>query len=220
MPFKFTVRADSSDEDAAVDLSSWQSGATRRVTPPSRASGFQAVNQTSEDVAMELNDEPEAEDEFALVPGPAPVTQMLPSAEAADPMVISSGEEESSDDEEEAVAPTPVQDDDDIEENGEDDAVEERSQVDDDDLEEEELVVPEPNNLRVTIPRDELEGEDVEEIEDFTAGGNVVSRVLSEQQDEDGLMTYMVEFEDLHVEEVILRHMISRLACGVTKTVF
>ena len=210
MSFNFPARADSSDEDAAVDLSAWQSGAKRkRVTPPRRSSGFQAVNQPSEDVEMEM--EPEA---------PAPVAQMLPAAEEADPMLISSDRQSDDDDgdEEEEVAPViaPVQDEsagaEDDEE--EDDAIEVQPQIEEEELEEEELVVPKPNKIRVLVPRDELEDEDPADFEDFTAGGDVVASVLQEQQDEDGVMIYLVEFEDHHVAEVSLEHVIAHCMCG------
>lgn len=219
MSFNFAARADSSDEEAAVDLSAWQSGANRkRVTPPRRSSGFQAVNQPSEDVAMEMEPEPEPEPEPALVPGSAPVAQMQASAEAADAMLISSDKESSDDEEEEEEAVPVVAKMHNVsagaEEDAEDeDAIEVQPQVGDGEPEEDELVVP-TSKITVSVPHHELEEEDFADFEDFTTGGDAVSSVLQEQQDEDGVMTYLVEFEDQHVEQVSRRHVMAYSACA------
>lgn len=99
MAFNFGSPNDSSDDEIAGDVSAWKSGAKpKRVTPPRRTSGFQAVNQPpAEDMAMQ-SPEPEP------VPArrSAPVAQMQPATE---PTVISSGEESSSEEEEEEAAP-------------------------------------------------------------------------------------------------------------------
>lgn len=210
MSFNFAARADSSDEEAAVDLSAWQSGANRkRVTPPRRSSGFQAVNQPSEDVAMEMEPEPEPEPEPVLIPGPAPVARVQASAEAADAMLISSAKESSDDEEAVPVVAKMHNVSAGAEEDAEDeDAIEVQPQVGDGEPEEDELVVP-TSTITVSVPRHELEEEDLADFEDFTTGGDVVSSVLQEQQDEDGVMTYLVEFEDQHVEEVSRRHVMA-----------
>jgi hypothetical protein len=52
------------------------------------------------------------------------------------------------------------------------------------------------------IPRSQLDPEEREEFQDFTAGGDVVRKVLKELKDGRRDIVYKVEFEDLHVEEV------------------
>jgi hypothetical protein len=54
------------------------------------------------------------------------------------------------------------------------------------------------------IPRIELDSSEADEIIDFTAGNDVVRRVLKERKGRDGDIVYKVEFEDRHVEEVSL----------------
>jgi len=56
--------------------------------------------------------------------------------------------------------------------------------------------------VEIVISRDELDDDERADYVDLTAGGDVVRRVLSEREDQDGMMEYTVEFEDYHVEEV------------------
>lgn len=222
MAFDFGSQDDSSDDAGAADLSAWQTGTVRkRSTPPRRTSGFQAVNQLSGDeIAMQAT------------PEPAPAQQRAPTAQmqlTAEPTVISSGEESSSDEEEEEAqdAPTqaaPI----DVEETDGDiwaavdqvaedfDALEEpkneqqEEPVEQEEVEDSERSLSIPTQiLEVVIPRDEIGDAEREECIDFTAGGDVVRRVISELQDEEGMMAYTVEFEDYHVEKV-------SLACDIT----
>lgn len=201
MSFNFAARADSSDEDTPVDLSAWTSGAKRkRGTPPRHSSGFQAVNQPagppSEDLAMEVDPEPEPEPEPVLVPpARAPVAQLVPAGEEA--TVISFDAESS-------LGEDDVQEQETVQET----AQETFAHVDD--FEEatpapnEDDPVDQPGYPEVSIPADELEEEDLDDVEDYTSGGDIVLFVLEEQEGEDGVMAYVVEFEDRHVEEVSL----------------
>ena len=52
------------------------------------------------------------------------------------------------------------------------------------------------------IPRFELDDDDLDDIVDYTKGGDVVRRVKKEFTGKDRFLTYKVEFEDRHVEEV------------------
>lgn len=220
MAFDFGSQDDSSDDAGVADLSAWQTGTVRkRSAPPRRTSGFQAVNQLSGDeIAMQATPEP------APAQQRAPTAQMQPNAE---PTVISSGEEFSSDEEEgeeeEAqdapaqAAPIEVEETDDdiwaaVDQVVEDfDALEEpKNKQQDEPVEQEEvedsersLSIP-TQTLEVFIPHDEIDDAEREECIDFTAGGDVVRRVISELQDEQGMMAYTVEFEDYHVEKVSL----------------
>ena len=54
------------------------------------------------------------------------------------------------------------------------------------------------------IPRIHLDSDEEAEIEDFTAGGDVVRQVIKEAGKRGGKLYYLVEFEDRHVEEVSL----------------
>lgn len=230
MAFDFGAQNDSSDDEAVTDLSAWQTGAKQQhSTPPRRTSGFQAVNQPPpEDIAMQSTPEPEPEP--APVPQAPAVAQMQPANE---PTLISSGEESSSDEEEDeapaVTTPLPLEEDeqeDDIwatmDEVVGDFAVDEEEQE-----EEETSQAPQPaeqyseseedndvqsqdaQSLEVVIPRDELDDEDLADIVDYTAGGDVVLRVLDEAEDSEGMMEYTVEFEDYHVDKV-------RFACDFT----
>lgn len=223
MAFSFETGNSSSDDDAAGDVSTWQINASRKQrTPPRRTSGFQAVNRpVQERIAMRSTPDPESPPPQAR----APTTQKEPVSQ---PTVIPSGEESSSEEddvhEEEVAPPTaePVA----IEESENEgtplheqdqekfsDALEdlehlrepsEQNAEDGDDL-----VVPE-STLEVFIPHNEIDEEELGQFEDFTAGGDVVLRVLNEREGEDGIMAYAVEFEDRHVDEV-------RLACDHTR---
>jgi hypothetical protein len=70
------------------------------------------------------------------------------------------------------------------------------------------LSVP-TRKVEVVVSRNELDDDERADCVDFTAGGDVVRRVLFERKDRDGMMGYTVEFEDYHVEEV-------RFACDST----
>lgn len=177
---------------------------------------------------------PEPEPEPAPVPQAVPVAQMQPANE---PTVISSGEEPSSDEEvEDAPGVTTAfplevdgQEDEDIwatvnEVVGDFAAAEEEQEEEDDEevsqaphSAEQDSGSEEDNDVQsqgvrsveVIIPRDELEAEDLADIIDYTAGGDVVHRVLDEGENSDGMMEYTVEFEDYHVDKV-------RFACDFT----
>lgn len=188
----------------------------------------------AEDITMQSSPEPDPIPAPIPAPAPAParapVAQMVPMTELT---VHYSGEESSSDEEmdepnstahaqfgeveEVGVAPRTI----DIEhspeaEGQEQEAVSEAGQrsnrsseqplersLEPKPVEEDEIYVP-PSNLEVFIPNDELDEEEREEYEDFTAGGDVVFRVLNELTGEDGMMEYTVEFEDRHIEQVSL----------------
>lgn len=232
MAFNFGDGDSSSDNDGAGDISAWKSGAMRqRPSPPRRTSGFQAVNQpVGEDIAMESSPEPAPAP--APAPAQAssrvPVAQMVPATE---PTVISSGEESSSEEDGEVPnlkspsqpeeagdarvtsksvnsARTSEAKDQEYESASEDgkrfdwsfgQSPEQPHELDT--IEEDELHVPH-SSLEVVIPGDELDEEERQEYEDFTAGGDVVLRVMNEMTSEDGMMEYTVEFEDRHVEQV------------------
>ena len=57
-------------------------------------------------------------------------------------------------------------------------------------------------SVEVVISRDELSDDERADCVDFTAGSDVVLRVLSEREDSHEMMEYTVEFEDYHVDEV------------------
>ena len=214
MAFDFGSPDNSSDNDAAGDISAWQTGASKkRSTPPRRTSGFQAVNRPAEDdIAMQSTPTPE--------PEPAPIQHYGPAARmqpVTEPTVISSGEESSSSDEDEdaPIVAAPEQD-------GEAEgdvwaAVDEV--IEDFDVLQEENDQPEPDandspedrelstpthTAEVVISRDELDEEERAEFIDLTARAYIVRRVSNEREDDDGVMQYTVTFEDYHVEEVCL----------------
>lgn len=220
MAFNFSPHDSSSDKDGAADISAWQSGAKRKSSSaPRRTSGFQAVNQPDvEDIAMQSSPEP------ALSPATAPVAPML---SAADHKVISSGEESSSDDSDDEApvpaAPVHVEEPDnedrtmfdEVSENvsfnrSEQAAVEEPTESLEQSpaAEDDEIILP-AHTVELVIPRDEIDEGERADCVDLTAGGEVVRRVLKEQEDGDGMMAYAVEFEDHHTEEV-------RSACDFT----
>nr|OQO16077.1 hypothetical protein B0A51_18421 [Rachicladosporium sp. CCFEE 5018] len=186
----YKAQVDSSDDDAGVDLSSWAAGTKRKRTPPPRpTSGFQAIDQPAESLAVDVDSEPEAR------PTAAPVAVMQPAPAA---MVVSSAEEESSDDDVEELAAralearstsrrlaTPT--------GQEDEGTPYVSKLEKSLLARAAIVV---------VPNDELAEEDLDDVEDCTDGYDVVSRVLDELQNEDGVMTYRVEFENGGEEEV------------------
>lgn len=223
MAFDFGSQDDSSNDAGVADLSAWQTGTVRkRSTPPRRTSGFQAVNQLSGDeIAMQATPEPAPAQQRGLT------AQMQPTAE---PTVISSGEDSSSDEEDEdeaqdaptQTAPIEVEETDDdicaaVDQVVEDfDALEEykneqqEEPVEQEGVQESERSLSIPTQtLEVVISRDEIDDAEREECIDFTAGDDVVRRVISELQDEAGTMAYTVEFEDYHIEK-------ASLACDLT----
>lgn len=212
MAFDFGSPGDSSDNDAAADISEWQTGASKkRPTPPRRTSGFQAVNRPADDdIAMQSTPTPE--------PEPAPTQRYAPVARiqtATEPTVISSREESSSSDEDEdapiVVAPEGNEEAEDDVWAAVDEVIEDFGvlQDEEDQPESDANGPPEdrelstPNQMaEVVIPRDELNEEERAEFIDLTARAYIVRRVSNERTDDDGVMHYTVTFEDYHVEEV------------------
>ncbi|KAM0715106.1 hypothetical protein Q7P37_009571 [Cladosporium fusiforme] len=232
MAFNFGGADSSSENEDMADISAWQTGTVRkRSTPQRRTSGFQAVNhpaaEDAEDIAMQSSPEPIA----APVPLPAPVAQMVPGTEPTVISSGEESSSEDEEDEPNATAPLRLEEVEDLnvapslinivespvaeeQEYQEEKVISEAGHRSDQlssrsheqslepwPVQDDELYVP-PSTLEVFIPRDELNEEEREEYEDFTAGGNVVLRVLNELRDEDGMMEYKVEFEDLHIEQI------------------
>ena len=214
MAFDFGSPDNSSDNDAVADISAWQTGASKKRTPPARrTSGFQAVNRPADDdIAMQSTPTPEPE------PAPAPARSYAPTARmppATEPTIISSGEESSSDDDEEdaPIVAAPEQNDE-LEDDvwaAVDEVIEDFGvlQKNEDQHEASDNSSPGdseqlgPTRLaEVVIPRDELNEEERAEFVDLASHAYIVRRVANERADDDGTMQYTVTFKDYHIEEV------------------
>ena len=202
MSFHFQPQADSSDEEEAVDISAWKSGAVAATAAQEQApSPPEAAIQVMDELASALND-PEEQDEIAPFQG-----DLDGAADVAD------SQEEDEDEEQEEPTfqssgftsvnkPARIQAEISLPESSDDEAVS-PSQL------------KLPNRTRQAagpsqaarmlvpvIPRLELSSSEAEDIIDFTAGDDVVRRVKKEVNGRGGDVVYLVEFEDRHVEEV------------------
>ena len=205
MSFHFQPQADSSDEEEAVDISAWKSGAPKPAPaqPPSPPT---AAIEIMDELANEINNE-DGGDEMAQFHG-----DLKGDAEEAEE-VKDDGEEEN---EVPFISPgfTTVNK-----------PAPSQAPISLPDSEDEQ---PSPGQIKLptrtrraaskpvptqkkgprvlvpVIPRIELDSSEADEIIDFTAGRDVVRRVLKERKGRGRDIVYKVEFEDRHVEEVSL----------------
>lgn len=213
MSFHFQPQADSSDEEAAVDISAWKSGAAKPAQdrPPSPPTAALEIMDELAGQLGEEDDDDEEEEEIGTFQGDLDGTAE-PAAngdeseeEVEEVPFVSSGFTsvnkparkqvaialpDSSEDEQ----PTPTQ-------------VKLPSRA--------KRGTAKPNaaqnkaaaTARVlvpVIPRLDLDSSEADEIIDFTPGNDVVRRVKKEIKKKRGVSVYQVEFEDRHVEEVSL----------------
>lgn len=204
MSFHFQPQADSSDEEEAVDISAWKSGAPKPVlaqpsSPPTAAIEImdelanEIENGDSGDMASfqgDLNgdgaenadkrDDAEGEEQVPFIsPGFTSVNKPAP---VQAPISLLESEDEQ---------PSPGQ-------MGLPTRTRRAS------LKPAATQKKGPRVLVPVIPRIELDSSEADEIIDFTIGNDVVRRVLKEREGRDGDIVYKVEFEDRHVEQVSL----------------
>ena len=206
MSFHFQPQADSSDEEEAVDISAWKSGASKPVqeqptSPP------KAALEMMDELANEIGDDGDG-DEIGTFQGdlngdvPEAAEGQEPEAKEDQVSFVSSGFTS-------VNKPAPTQAPVTLPESSEDEqptpsrlelptrtrraaskpAVAEKSTA--------RVLVP-------VIPRLDLDSSEADEIIDYTAGNDVVRRVKKELKPRRGDNIYVVEFEDRHVEQVSL----------------
>lgn len=205
MSFHFQPQADSSDEEAAVDISAWKSGGSRPAQA-SAPSPPEAALQIMDELAGQLGEEADGEEIGTFQGDLNGAGQQAANEEESEEEVeevpfVSSGFTsiskparatatialpDSSEDEE----PTPTQ-------------VKLPSRAKRGAAKS--VTAHKDSRARVlvpVIPRVELDSSEADEIIDFTAGNDVVRRVKKEIKKRRGVVVYQVEFEDRHVEEV------------------
>lgn len=200
MASHFDAQADSSDDEAAVDLSAWKTGA-KRIAPTGNGAGRATVapmmgsgiqQEVGASASPSLSDFQNGRKRKATTP-------RSPAPPAFQP--INDFDQESSAGEQDLEIQSissgvPVSDQDDQEERQNGNAAREG-----------------PRKLVVRISR-KREGDDRDDYEDYTTGFERVRRVLWEVRPIDRQMAYRVQFDDFHEEEVC--SFLFSFTCGTT----
>ena len=234
MSFHFQPQADSSDEEDAVNISAWKSGAPKSAQRPLLSPPTAAI-EIMDEIVEAINNEDEDEDDTAVFEG-----DLNNRAEQSEDDKVD-GEVEEKDKPDTIAVPafTPVNK-----------STRSQAPISLSESSEAELGFPENIKMQLptrarnqtgrstsgssrtqkkaarvlvpVIPRLELDSSEAEEIIDFTAGSDVVRRVKREINAKYGDVVYQVEFEDRHVEEVSQFPFSSSTStgCVVTSTPF
>lgn len=206
MSFHFQPQADSSDEDNPIDLSAWKSGAPKPA--PKQAESVESppedALQVIDELADALNDEEHGdEDDIPTFTGDFDGTDETPAREDSEQVdqFVSTGFTSVN-----RPAPKRSQEPILLPDSSEDEAVSPVQLPTRSRKSESRRPVAAPQTtervLVPVVPRYELDSSRADEIIDFTAGDDVVRRVKKEIQGKRGRVSYLVEFEDRHEEEV------------------